>query len=51
MSTEVMVGSETPKADREDPLKAIEALVQRGEMEVVTTPSGEILYIRQAVDD
>jgi hypothetical protein len=51
MSTEVIVGSDAAEADREDPRKAMQALVQRGEMEVVTTPSGEILYIRQAVDD
>jgi hypothetical protein len=51
MSTGIIVGSEAAETDREDSWKAIEVLIQRGEMEVVTTPLGEILYIPQIVDD
>jgi hypothetical protein len=51
MSTVVAPGSEPLKTDREDRRDVVEALVNRGEMEVVTTASGEILYILQSVDE
>lgn len=51
MSTVVPLGSEPLEADREDLREAVEVLVNRGEMEVVTAASGEILYILQAVDE
>jgi hypothetical protein len=51
MSTVVPLGSERLETDREDLPDVVEVLVQRGEMEVVTTASGEILYILQSVDE
>lgn len=51
MSTGVALGSEPLETDREDRRDVVEALVQRGEMEVVTAASGEILYILQSIDD
>jgi hypothetical protein len=51
MITGVAVGSEPPETEQEDLRDTVEILVNRGEIEVVTTPSGEILYIRQSLDD
>jgi hypothetical protein len=51
MSTGVALGSEPLETDREDRRDVMEALVQRGEMEVVTTASGEVLYILQSLDE
>jgi len=51
MSTMVPLGSEPLETDWEDRRDVMEVLVQRSEMEVVTTASGEILYILQSVDE
>jgi hypothetical protein len=51
MGTGVIVGSAAPEVDRNVSRETLEALLDRGEMEIVTTPSGEILYIRQSVED
>ncbi len=42
---------EHPDAVGESPRDVADVLVARGEMEVVTTSSGEVLYILQTIDD
>ena len=51
MSTPAVQGSGPLETNRQDPPETVEALLNRGEMEMVITRSGEILYIRQALDD
>ena len=51
MTTEVRRGSEARDVDREDLREVAQVLVERGEMEVVTTVFGEVLYIRQSLDE
>jgi hypothetical protein len=51
MTTELTRGSEALDANRDDLREVAQVLVERGEMEVVTTASGEILYIRQSIDE
>jgi hypothetical protein len=51
MSTGLALGSEPLDTDREDLRDMVEVLVNRGEMEVLTTSSGEVLYILQSIDD
>ena len=51
MTTEVTLGSEALNADREDLREVAQVLVERGEMEVVTTVFGEVLDIRQSPDE
>ena len=42
---------ERPDADGDNPRDVATVLVDRGEMEVVTTSSGEVLYILQSIED
>ena len=51
MNTGVALGSEPLETDPEYRRDVVEAVVNRGEMKVVTTASGEILYILQSVDE
>ena len=51
MTTELTRGSEARDADREDLRAVAQALVTRGEMEVVTTASGAVLHILQSLDE
>ena len=51
MITGVALGSEPLESDWEDRRDVVDALVNRGEMEVVTTSSGEVLYILQFLDE
>jgi hypothetical protein len=51
MSVELAPHDEPWKVDREAPTDVLECLVKRGEMEVVTTASGTILYIPQRLDE
>ncbi len=50
MSAEIILASEAQDSDRVDLPELMQILVERGEMEVVTTALGEVLYIRQSVD-
>jgi hypothetical protein len=51
MSVELAPHNETPDVDRKPPPEMLQRLVKRGEMEVVTTASGEVLYILQSLDE
>jgi len=51
MCTVLALGSEPLETDREDLPDVVEVLVNRGEMEVLTTSSGEVLYILQSIDE
>ena len=51
MSTGVTRWSEALDVDREDLREAVDVLVNRGEMEVVATASGEILFILQSLEE
>jgi RNA 3'-terminal phosphate cyclase len=51
MTNGLELGSEQLETDPEDRRDVVEGLVQRGEIEVVTTASGEILYILQSLDE
>ena len=51
MTNGVELGSERLETDREGRRELVEDLTQRGELEVVTTASGEILYILQSLDE
>jgi len=46
----LILRSEPLDTDRKDLRDAVKVLVNRGEMEVVTTSSGEVLYILQSLD-
>jgi hypothetical protein len=51
MSLELAARTDSQEIDRETPLEVLERLLHRGEMEVVTTSSGEVLYILQSRDE
>jgi len=51
MTTDLTRGSKALDADRDDLQEVAQVLVERGEMEVVTTVFGEVLYIRQSLDE
>jgi len=51
MSIELAPHDEPQKMDREALPDVLERLVKRGDMEVVTTASGTILYIPQRLDE
>jgi hypothetical protein len=51
MSVELASRNESLDINQENLREVAEVLVQRGEMEVVTTASGEILYVLQSSDE
>jgi hypothetical protein len=51
MSLEVASWKDSQLFDGDNLQDRLELLVNRGEMEVVTTTSGEILYILQSIDE
>ena len=51
MSLELAARTDSQEINRENPLDVLERLLNRGEMEVVTTSSGELLYILQSLDE
>jgi len=51
MSLELVARTDSQEIARENPLEVLERLLHRGEMEVVTTSSGELLYILQSLDE
>lgn len=51
MSLELASRNDSQDLDRDKLRDTLEVLVSRGEMEVVTTASGEVLYILQALDE
>jgi hypothetical protein len=51
MNGELTPHDEPRKIDRDVPPDLLERLVTRGEVEVVTTASGTILYIPQRLDE
>jgi hypothetical protein len=50
MSVELEACNEPQEMGQETPPDVLQRLVKRGEMEVVTTASGEVLYILQSLD-
>jgi len=51
MNVELTPHDEPQMIDREAPPDVLERLVKRGEMEVVTTASGAVLYILQSLEE
>jgi hypothetical protein len=51
MDGEALARNEPQESGRTDPPEGLKHLVNRGEMEVVTTASGEVLYIVQSLDE
>jgi len=47
----LILRSEPLDTDRKDLRDVVKVLVNRGELEVVTTSSGEVLYILQSLDE
>jgi hypothetical protein len=51
MRAELAARNESRVIDQDTPPDALERLLSRGEIEIVTAASGELLYIRQSLDE
>ena len=51
VSLDLVARTDSQEIARENPLDVLERLLNRGEMEVVTTSSGVLLYILQSLDE
>ncbi len=51
MNPELVARDDSKEIDQEKQPEVLERLLKRGELEMVTTSSGEVLYILQSVDE